>query len=325
MTLDKILKLLMDRHGKYVSEKELCESGGMSGISTRKHIKVMRAAGYVIDEDTDKDYKLAGIPDLLLPDLIWYYLHGSNMVKEIKYYDSVGSTNEVAKSHESRCAMPAVVVSEQQLAGKGRITKGWYSPRAQGIYCSLLLHPDVPMAQLSKLTLLVGLAVAKAMTGYGLKPLIKWPNDIVIRGKKVCGILTETSAEMSGIHYVVTGFGININNHSFPDELKDIATSLYIESGRMFNRSRFLACVLKEIEFEYNKYIDGQYDGFINDVKDISATLGRRVRVLDYNKEYAGRAVDILPSGELQIKTDDGDIRDVQAGDVSIRGVMGYV
>ncbi len=324
--MDKVLKLLLDRQGKFVSGQEMSEAMGISRTAVWKHIKAMREMGFDIKAETNKGYMLKDMPDLLLPDAIEYYLPEDGMVKRIIRYGSVGSTNEVAKGLAAEgCGEGTAVVSEEQTAGKGRISRGWYSPKAQGIYCSIILCPDAPLEELSKLTQLIGLAAARAMRAEGLEALIKWPNDIVIGGKKVCGILTETAAEMDRIHYVAAGFGINVNNGGFPGELAGIAASLYLESGKTYDRNRLLASVLREIQEEYYKYIGGRYSGFLDEVKGISATLGQRVRVLEGKREYTGMAMDILPSGELSIKTDTGVIKEVRAGEVSIRGVMGYV
>lgn len=324
--MDKVLELLMDRQDKYVSGEEMSSYIGISRTAVWKHIKTLRETGFDIKAETKKGYKLIDIPDLLLPNLIEYYLPAGSMVKNIIRYETIGSTNEAAKGLAANGSEEGtLLVSEEQLSGKGRITKGWYSPKSEGIYCSIILRPNVPIAELSKLTQLVGLGIARAMRNEGLNALIKWPNDIVIGGKKVCGILTEMAAEMDRVHYVVAGFGINVNNYDFPEELKDIATSLYLESGKRFDRNKLLASVLREINLEYNRYINGEYNGFIKELKDISVTLGKRVRILRNNMVCTGMALDILPSGALLVETDKGNITEVQAGEVSVRGVMGYV
>lgn len=324
--MDKVLKLLMDRQGKYISGEEMSSNIGISRNAVWKHIETLRETGFNIKAQTQKGYMLMGIPDNLLPDLIEYYLPAGSMVKKIVRYDTIGSTNEAAKGLAADGSEEGtIVVSEEQLSGKGRITKGWYSPKAEGIYCSVILRPNVPVSEVSKLTQLVGLGIARAMRNEGLDAMIKWPNDIVIGRKKVCGILTEMAAEMDRVHYVVTGFGINVNNEDFPEELRDISTSLYLESGKRFDRNKLLASVIGEIGTEYSRYINGDYNEFITEVKDISATLGKRVRILKNNMIYNGTALDILPSGALLVETDDGNITEVQAGEVSVRGVMGYV
>ncbi|MDI6600265.1 MAG: biotin--[acetyl-CoA-carboxylase] ligase [Thermoanaerobacteraceae bacterium] len=323
--MDKVFEFLMRKQGKYISGEELSSIIGISRTAIWKRIKALRDMGFDIKAETKKGYMLVEVPDLLLPDLIEYRLSTDFIGRKIIYYDSIGSTNEVAKGLAmDNCEEGTIVVSEEQVSGKGRISRGWYSPRADGIYCSIILKPAVPISEASKLTQLIGLGIARALQKEGLNPLIKWPNDIVINGKKICGILTEMAAEMDAIHHVVAGFGINVNNQHFPEELGNIATSLYLESGKKFNRTELLASILKEIETGYNIYISGEYSGFIEEVKGISATLGKRVRIIKNNQEYTGTALDILPSGALLVKQDDGELTEIQAGDVSVRGVMGY-
>ncbi|TZE81572.1 biotin--[acetyl-CoA-carboxylase] ligase [Calorimonas adulescens] len=323
--MDKLLEILMEKRGKYISGEELSSILGITRTAVWKRINALRERGFDIKAETKNGYMLQQAPDLLLPDLVGFYLKTDVLGREIVYYDSIGSTNEVAKGLAiGNCDEGTIVVAEEQVSGRGRISRGWYSPKFEGIYCSIILKPSVPISEIPKLTQLIGLGIARALQKRGINPLIKWPNDIVVNGKKVCGILTEMAAEMDAVHYVITGFGLNVNNRRIPGEISSIATSLYLESGEEFYRPELLASILKEIEIIYTAYKGGDYNGFISEVKSMSATIGRKVRVINGRMEYTGTAVDILPSGALLIEHDDGELTEAQAGDVSVRGVMGY-
>ena len=219
-----------------------------------------------------------------------------------------------------------LALAEFQSAGRGRLGRSWEVPEGTSVMMSILLRPKFEPQYAPTLTLLMGMAVAKAVKSLGFDVSIKWPNDVVMNGKKVCGILTEMSAELDAIHYVVVGVGINVNQPSFEGELADRATSLYMELGHKVNRSRFIARVMHYFEQEYEIF-QKTYDlsGLVDTYNKYLLNREKKVRVLDPKGEYEGIARSINEKGELLVEKEDGEIVAVYAGEVSVRGIYGYV
>ena len=212
-------------------------------------------------------------------------------------------------------------IAEVQNHGKGSRGRGWVSPRGTGIWHSILLKPDISPTEVSQITLVAGLSVCRAI-GMGSK--IKWPNDIVIGTKKVCGILTEMSAEVDMVNYVVCGIGINVNTESFDREIEHRATSMYIESGEKQTRNEIIARELNYFEYYYKKFLTGGLGAILDEYKENCVTIGRDVTVIYKKETVTGKAKDIDENGALVVETDNGIIR-VTSGEVSVRGIYGYV
>ena len=246
------------------------------------------------------------------------------------YYDILDSTNKKAKElAEAECPHGTLVTAGAQEAGVGRRGRSWSSEEGQGIYMSLVLKPDLDADKASMLTLVAALAVAKAiysLTKYSdVTPFIKWPNDIVIRGKKVCGILTEMSMKDNKIAHIVVGIGVNIHNKEFPAEIARMATSLELEVGHGFARERLIELILVQFEKYYALFMEEQDLSLLQEeYQQMSANKGRKVTVLDPNGEYEGTARGITNLGELIVDTPEGT-RLVSSGEVSVRGIYGYV
>lgn len=248
--------------------------------------------------------------------------------QHILQFQRTDSTNTQArKQGEEGGAHGTLIVADSQDAGKGRRGRFWESPDTGNIYMSLLLRPDTTPSKAPMLTLVMAQSVAEAVrqvTSLGAK--IKWPNDIVVNGKKVCGILTEMSTGDDGIRYVVIGVGINVENQEFPEELQKMATSLYLESGKHWSRAELIAPILERFEENYRKFMErGDLSCIRKDYNDLLINANRQVRVLEPGHEYEGRALGISSTGELIVKRDDGREEVVFAGEVSVRGIYGYV
>lgn len=248
----------------------------------------------------------------------------------VAYYETVDSTNEVVKRAADAGAREGlVVIGEEQTAGKGRLGRRWESPKGESIYFSFLLRPDFPADHSAALTLVMGLSVAQAVRElYALPVWIKWPNDVVIDGKKICGILTEARL-VSGeadLDYVVIGTGINVNNTSFAPELRDRATSLRIALGQEASRARVLAVVLRLFHRNYENYRQ-TFDlrGLITDYNSLLVSLDKKVRVEDPKAPYIGISRGIDSTGRLLVEREDGSMCRVATGEVSVRGLYGYV
>ncbi|MGN0162960.1 MAG: biotin--[acetyl-CoA-carboxylase] ligase, partial [Candidatus Ornithomonoglobus sp.] len=232
----------------------------------------------------------------------------------------IDSTNDEAK----RCSdMPdgSLFIADVQSAGKGRLGRSWESPKGSGIWMSLLLKPDIPPQDISQITLIAGMAIRRTLgNGSG----IKWPNDIVIGSRKVCGILTEMSAEIDRVNYVICGIGINVNTAGFPEELQDKATSLFIETGKTYNRSKLVSAIMNEFEPLYKVFQKEGFSPLIEEYRNSCITIGREIRVIYRKETLIGKAVDIAGDGGLIVETENGRVN-VTSGDVSVRGIYGYI
>ena len=215
-----------------------------------------------------------------------------------------------------------LAVAEMQTASRGRMGRAWQAPKDSGIWMSLLLRPDIPPMQASVLTLLTGIAIAEAIEEVtDVEVGIKWPNDILLNGKKLVGILTEMDCDMEKIHSVTVGMGINVNTKTFPEDLQDIATSLYLETGREYDRAEIVGCVMKHFEALYEEFLEkgGVFAPFKERYRRKCLNIGKEVRVIG-RETYLAMALDITPEGELIVKRKDNGAEEVVfSGEVSIR------
>lgn len=329
MKREEILKKLRDA-GDYVSGQELCEYYGVSRTAVWKAVRQLEKDGYVIEAQNNKGYRLVEKDsDVFTKAEIESYLDTAWVGRTLVFRKETGSTNLDAKElAEKGEDAGAVAVADMQTAGRGRRGRGWVSPSGRDIYMSLMLRPQCRPEKASVLTLVMALSVLEAVQELISQTCgIKWPNDIVVNNKKVCGILTEMSAELDGIHYVVIGAGINVNQEQMAEEIQDKATSLYIEGGQKIKRARLAARVLHYFEENYAVFgkswdfsgLVGKYNGYL-------VNRDREVRVLDPKGEYDGISRGINEKGELIVeRKSDGQTVLVYAGEVSVRGMYGYV
>ena len=324
----EILGLLKKAGDTYISGEEIAEKLGVTRTAVWKHIKELRRAGYDIESQSRSGYALKGTPDVLTPEEIAPLLAGSLFGTNILYHEETRSTNEDAKAAANAGAPDGtLVVTEFQGTGHGRLSRGWFCPKGEGVLFSVVLRPTAFLPQEApKCTLLAAVAVARAIRGLGIDVGIKWPNDILAGGKKLVGILTEMSAEMERIHYIVIGTGINVNiaPAEFSPDIKDMATSLSILAGHAVDRRQLLAAILCEMEALYAAAQEQGFAPIFDAWRELSVTLGKDVRVLGVGETFEGRAADIDETGALLVDTEHGRRR-VLAGDVSIRpkGWMG--
>ena len=335
MKTDKsdILTLLRNS-ADYVSGQQLCDQFGVSRTAVWKVINQLKEEGYQIESVSRTGYHLLASPaDILSQSEIASRLQTKWAGKKLYYVDSTGSTNTDAKRFaEEGDPHGTTVVADMQTAGKGRRGRKWQSPSGINTYFTILLKPDFAPDKASMLTLVMALSVAEAIEEVTeLKAEIKWPNDIVVNKKKVVGMLTEmsTTPEMDEIQYVVVGVGVNVNMGSieeFPDEIRETATSLRIESGKQINRAVLVEHILERFEQNYEKFeqtldLSGLLDAYQSHLVNVDA----QVRVLDPTGEYTGISHGINTTGELIVEKEDGSIVNVYAGEVSVRGLYGYV
>lgn len=308
--------------GSWVSGEEIASNLGVSRAAIWKQVQALRTKGYRIESSTNKGYRLGANQDVLDPDMILKGLETDFVGKDLRYFREVRSTNETAREIAANCENGAVVLAEVQTKGRGRLSRSWHSPPG-GIWISLVLKPEIPLAQAYRINMAVSVAIARAMFRlYGIKAGIKWPNDLLVSDRKLCGILMEVSAETDRLEYAVVGIGINANvdGDSFPSDWN--ATSLSREIGCQVSRPKLIQTLLMEIEKAYKQM--GEPDIYL-DWRDRSVTLGRRVRVTFSDGDIEGQAVYLSEDGALGIELagEPGDIRWVVAGDcVHLRALL---
>lgn len=248
---------------------------------------------------------------------------GRNLV----HYKETDSTNVRAKAFGADGVHGTLIYADSQTAGRGRRGRSWESEEADNIYMSLYLKPEFAPNQAPMLTLIMAYAVACALTNaYGIQSGIKWPNDLVLNKKKICGILTEMNLAGTDIEHVVIGVGINVGNKCFPEELQETATSLWLETGKEFNREEIIAEIMNVFETEYEKFCKvGDLSIIQEEYNQILVNCGQEVRVLDAKGHFTAKAVGINELGELLVEKEDGTMEQVFAGEVSVRGIYGYV
>ena len=323
----EILKLLKETDG-YVSGQELCRRFGVSRTAVWKVINQLKEEGYEIEAVRNRGYALKGAGDVLSEAELLSCLKTEWAGGQTIYFDATDSTNiQARRLAEAHAPHGTLVVSDRQDGGKGRRGRSWASPSGVGIWMSLILRPEIAPSSASMLTLAAALAVREGIQEEtGLSPLIKWPNDLVLNGKKICGILTEMSTELMEIQYVVTGIGINVNQREFPPEIRDTATSLSLEAGRCFRRSSLIAAILKAFEKDYAAFLKtGDLSLLLEEYNACLVNRGKEVCILDPSGEYRAVAEGIDESGSLLVTLPDGTRREIISGEVSVRGIYGYV
>lgn len=323
----KILKTLRNTDG-YLSGQELCEQLGISRTAVWKYMKQLKEEGYEIQSVQNKGYCLMEVPDVLGESEIKSRMETQWVGQRVYFYEEIDSTNTQAKRlAEEDAPSGTLIVSDCQLKGKGRRGRVWTSPKGEAIYMTILLRPQIRPDRASMVTLVMGLSVVQAIRNVlGLETSIKWPNDVVLNRKKLVGTLTEMSAQMDYIEYMVIGTGINANMTEFSEELKDKATSLRMEMGRSVNRASLIAESMKCFEKNYEIFEKTQdLSGLIEDYQAVLANLNQPVRVLEPGHEYSGIARGINEKGELLVEREDGTVTAVYSGEVSVRGLYSYV
>jgi BirA family biotin operon repressor/biotin-[acetyl-CoA-carboxylase] ligase len=323
----KILHILRNQEG-YVSGQELCERFGVSRTAVWKAINQLKEEGYEIEAVQNKGYHIVACPDVISAEEVRSLLTTVWVGSEISYFSVIDSTNTRAKRMaEEGASHGTLVLADEQTGGRGRRGRSWKTPPKSAIAMSLIVRPDLLPEKASMMTLLMGMAVASACKEMVTKPVsIKWPNDVVIDGKKICGILTEMSAEMEEIHYLVIGTGINVNVKEFPEEIRETATSLALEEGHEINRAEVICKTMKYFEQYYDNFMEhGDLSGLMEQYNELLVNRDSHVRVLEPKNAYNGIARGINERGELLVEREDGTVVCVYAGEVSVRGVYGYV
>lgn len=318
-----ILRLLKESRPEYVSGEDICKKFNVTRTAVWKHIQALREDGYEIEARPRAGYSLLSVPDRLYAEEILDGLSSKFFGREVHYCDSVSSTNDVARELASQGARDgSLVVAEEQTGGKGRLGRQWHSPKYKGICFSVLLYPPVNPSEAAQMTMVTAVALALAVRKKTGVPVgIKWPNDLLVGGRKLCGILTEMSAELDRIDYLVVGSGLNVNQglDEFPEEVRDMATSLKVETGFDIARVSLLQAILEEYERWYMVWLEQGFSAILTKWKEMSVSLHCPVRIHTLNKSWEGWAEDVDADGALLLRLPDGGLQRLIAGDVSLR------
>lgn len=321
-----ILKALRESGSEYLSGQTLSEALGVSRTAVWKAIGALREEGYAIESHRRLGYRLTETaPRLTEEDLVLAL--GPLGIRTVRYRERLGSTNDEAKGLGSGgAALPGVVVSSEQTAGRGRRGRQWLSPKGEGLYISFVLSPAIAPERAASLTHLAAYAVHGALLRLtGAKIGIKWPNDLVLDGKKVVGILTELSAEVGSLNYVVVGIGLNLKQRLFPEALRQQATSLLqegIEPPEEIALVREIAKSFFEAVAVYER--EQNLEHVLPVLREASVTLGHRVRILRPEQTIETTALDLDEEGALVVEGPDGGTERIYFGEVSVRGLAGY-
>lgn len=331
---EKILRALREAGEEYVSGAALCQRFGVSRQAVWKNIAALKEMGYEFATGSNKGYRLISTPDKLYAPEIESYLPENGVCRKVECFDVIDSTNSYAKQlAEQGEPEGTLVVADRQTAGRGRRGRNWESPGNTNIFMTLLLRPKLHPSSISGITLLSALALTRAIGEMAcVEAKIKWPNDVIIGRKKICGILTEMSSEENFIHYAVVGIGINVNRQRFPEELKESASSIYLETGKKLNRCALAARTVALFGEYYRQYErDGNLSFFVEEYNQMLANRNQEVRVYygmveDATEDNAevGIARGIDEEGALLVEID-GTVKRIVSGEVSVRGLYGYV
>ncbi|MFO1478185.1 MAG: biotin--[acetyl-CoA-carboxylase] ligase, partial [Verrucomicrobiota bacterium] len=322
-TIDaRILTALRGAGDGSVSGADLSQALGISRAAIWARIEELRDLGFDIEASPHRGYRLLESPDGLIADDLVARLGGESRVvgRDIRVFQETTSTNDIAEKLARDGVKEGVVVfAESQTRGRGRLGRKWVSPGRKGLWFSVLLRPEFRPQEATQLTVAAATALARAFRSEsGLQASIKWPNDLLLRGKKVAGILTELSAELDRIRYVILGIGVDVNQNTFPPELRGVATSLAIEAGRSILRPSLAASILRELDADYARVCEGRFGEVADEWESLCSTIGQTVTVRVGERGIRGRAESLGEDGALLLRTEHGHLERITGGDVTL-------
>lgn len=323
----EVLRMLKNRDD-FISGEKISEEFNMTRANIWKYINALKEEGYNIESVPRRGYRLISSPDILTIEELEEYLDTEFIGRNILYFDSIDSTNKKAKELALVEKEGTIIVAEEQSEGKGRLGRAWVSPKGKGIWMSIILKPQISPMKVSRITLLGAAAVSSALERMGIESSIKWPNDILIQDKKISGILTEMSGEMDMVNYIIMGIGINVNlgERDIPEDLRDKATSIKISVGKEINRKKLMANILNKFEELYMEFRDkDDISQTIEICRKHSALIGKEIKIIKGEELRFGRAIDLDEEGQLVVEFQDGVVERIYSGEVSIRGIEGYI
>lgn len=327
----EILKLLRETDG-YVSGQQISGQFGVSRTAVWKVIRQLQEDGYQVEAVRNKGYHIVDSPDVMTKEELASLMNTRWAGRNILYYDVTDSTNlRIKQAGDEGAPHGTLAVADRQTAGRGRRGRTWESPAGSSIYMSILLRPEIAPNKASMLTLVMALSVVEGIrecvgSGEDIPGIqIKWPNDIIINGKKLAGILTEMSSQIDYINHVTVGVGINVNTTDFPEEIAQTATSLRIECGHTVKRAPLIAAVMERLEENYETFLETEdLSGLLDRYNALLVNCDRDVQIIGAKETYQAHAIGIDHTGELIVRREDGSIEKINAGEVSVRGVYGY-
>ena len=330
MSREKVLSLLLEQEGNYISGQQMSQSLGISRAAIWKAIEVLRQEGYVIESSTKKGYCLSHAPDRIREGELSVPLSGCHIGKKLLCLETVDSTNTEAKRQALAGAEEGLVIlSEEQTGGRGRLGRSFQSPKGVGLYLTALLRPKLMPEEVVDFTAWVAVAVCDGIEqACGLRPRIKWTNDIILDGKKVCGILTEMGleSESNALQYLIPGIGINVNHRTedFTEEVRPVATSLFQQLGHTVRRADVAIHVIQALDRMYQNFPHNKQE-YLEKYRADCLTPGNQVQLVTSVSRENAYAVEIDDQFRLVVEYPDGRRAALSAGEVSVRGMYGYV
>jgi BirA family biotin operon repressor/biotin-[acetyl-CoA-carboxylase] ligase len=323
MTTDAKILSALRANPAGVSGAQLAEQFAISRAAIWSRIEELRKVGFAIEAGPHFGYRLAGDPDALVADDLIARLGKTRVVgRDIQVFEQTTSTNDIVeKLARDGVKEGAVVFAESQTKGRGRLGRKWVSPTRKGLWFSVLLRPDLRPQESTRLTVISATAICRAVKAVaGLSAEIKWPNDVLIEGKKVAGILTEMSAEPDRVRHVILGIGVDVNQdaNEFAGELRPVATSLKIQSGEAVSRAELAAAILCELDADYERVCSGQFPQVADEWEAACVTIGKNVTVHMGSRKFAGRAEALDDDGALLVRTEHGHLERIIGGDVTL-------
>ncbi len=319
---NRLLEAFSEMGDQFRSGQDLANMIGCSRTAIWKHIEGLREDGFEVESIKKKGYRLLQSPQAISVNKINEFLHTKRMGRNITCLDTIDSTQKLALELAGNGADEGtIVLAEEQTGGRGRLARKWFSPKYTTISMSMLIRPDLPLSRAPQFTLIAAVAVALAIEEVtGLTPEIKWPNDLLLNGKKVTGILTELQAEANQIRSMIVGIGINVNQKEkdIDPEIKQPATSLLIESAKSVSRDRLIAIILQNFEKFYDLYIREGFRPIKIIWESYSISIGKTVKAKTSKGEIVGKALGITEEGVLQLEDSDGKIHFIYSADIEI-------
>jgi len=315
----ELLQLLSANPMIVVSGTRMAKQIGVSRHTVRHWVNKLRTLGVDVKGHPRTGYHLQKSADVLIPAMLRRRLEGTPFAKHMHHFFTIGSTNDAAlELGHSGAPHGTVVLAEQQTAGRGRVGRKWHSEKSNGIYMSVLLRPGISPVEAPLITLVAGLAARDAVAEQtGVVPDVRWPNDLMLGGKKCGGILTEMHAEPDRVQYVVVGIGINVNHETLPTDIRGLATSLRIETGHTQSRNELVVRLLRALDGYYNQFLRQGTEAILRRFREVSSYCeGKRVRVATATETYLATTAGLDSSGVLRVRRENGKTEPVLAGDV---------
>ncbi len=318
----KILSYLYDHKDNYVSGQKAAEQLNISRTAVWKTIESLKQEGFVIGSVQNKGYKLVSFPDVWDNNLMKLMIRTSTDFNAIHVYQEVTSTQKIAQEKLLETDEPFIVISEIQTEGRGRFNRVWDSQGKKGLWMSVVFHPQISFQKVTTFNLFISLAIAETIRSeYGVKAEVKWPNDIYIHDRKVCGFLTEINGDSTSVKHIICGIGINLNHEAsdFQDDLTDRATSIALESGAAVNRYQFFESLCRRLAHYYQLFLTHDFNEIKDQYKSYSNIWGRVLRYTEGNKQIMGEAIDIMDDGRLIVVDDTGHRHQFISADIEMQ------